>query len=287
MVANVLMACPDVAILSELHYRVPRIVRRDVVSHARAIGSLRNDANLDRFIEAMYAGEFDGPYWEKTEHLSRDHELGRISDIDPANLRQRLAASDRSHRAMVDGLLIEGAKAKGKSITGSKSPVNIACTRELVDWFPDCQLINLVRDPRAIYVSMMKERMNRESSFVALKTLVHQFVRFVYVCYQYRSMCKVHRRYRGQPNYYFLKYEDLIVSPDQKIRELCDFCGIDFTPDMLAPPTGAGSFYGAKMNQSRGFDKQAIDRWKVSIPALYRFLIERVLRGEMREFGYT
>ena len=286
MIANVLMACPDVAILSELHYRAPRIVRKDVVAHARDIGSLNDDENVRKFVEAMYDRRFEGPYWVGVDHLTRDHELGKISDIEPQVMRQRLLDSDRTHRSVMAIMLEEGAKAKGKSITGSKSPVNIVCTEELLAWFPDSKLINLVRDPRAIYVSMLKERLSRESSWLSLKTLLHQFIRFVYVCYQYRAMLKVHLHHRSSADYYFLKYEDFIDDPEKQVRELCRFCAVDFTQEMLSPPTGAGSFYGAKMQADRGFDRQAKDRWKERIPPVYRRLLERLLRKEMREFGY-
>jgi hypothetical protein len=184
-------------------------------------------------------------------------------------------------------LLDEYAIVRNKTITGAKFPVNIVYVQNLVDWFPGCKLIHLVRDPRAIFISMINTGMRSTTSFVFVKKYWIQWIKFIYVCHQYKAALRAHKRYQSSPDYCFLKFEDLIEHPEDEIRKLCSFCDIEFTESMLSPPTGLGSFYGSQFERSRGFDKQSLDRWKERIPALYRRLLEGILRKEMDEFGYT
>jgi hypothetical protein len=287
MIGKVLMASPNLGLLNELHYLVPRWAKKDFVHHAREVGDLKIDANVGKLVELMFSKKPRGSFWQKVDHLSTDAMLGKISDFDPQRLEERIFESDRSDGAIMRILVEDYAAIRGKSITGAKFPVNIVYVDDLVEWFPGCKLIHLVRDPRAIYVSMVNTSMRGVTSLVWARKFVMQFVKFIYVCHQYRAALAVHRKYQSSPDYCCVKFEDMIENSENEVRQLCTFCDIEFSSEMLSPPTGVGSFYGKEVEQNRGFDKQTIDRWKARIPAFYRKLLEGVLRKEIQAFGYV
>jgi hypothetical protein len=194
--------------------------------------------------------------------------------------------SDRSYGALMKILVDAHTNAMNRKIGGAKFPVNIGYAPILFDWFPGCQIIHLVRDPRAIYTSMVKVTLNRSSHDYPMKKLAAQSVRLPYILHQFRHATRFHHTYRGCANYYCLKFEELVNNPEEEISRLCAYTGIDYTPEMLNPPTGVGSKYADTRQQQLGFDTESLNRWKTHIPSLARKLLEFLLRSEMLEMGY-
>jgi Sulfotransferase family len=73
-------------------------------------------------------------------------------DIDV--LRERLMNEGVSWRALFASMLQVYADSQGKPYSGEKTPEHALYVKMLCDWFPDCTIIHLVRNPRAAVYSL-------------------------------------------------------------------------------------------------------------------------------------
>ena len=280
------MTHSDVDILNELHYLVPFWVKKDFVRTARACGDLSDDRNLHQLVELMFSNQLAGTFWRTGMPFEQEGRRGRIDDLVPDELEKRLGETDRSFRSILACLMHEHAKAVGCTRYGAKFPVNIEYTGKLARWFPGCRIIHLVRDPRAIYTSMIKMSIKRSEVGILRKEGPAQLARLFYAIQQFRQAARVHATFSGERGYLLLRFEDLVRSPEAMIEAMCKFADLDFLPEMLSPPTGVGSNYDEKKAGVSGFDADALERWKVHIPGFGRRIIEHGLRKQMEMFAY-
>jgi hypothetical protein len=82
-----------------------------------------------------------------------------------------------------------------------------------------------------------------------------------------------------------IRYEDLLANPERIIRELCDFTGLNFVPEMLQPEEGQASSVTGK--KSSGFDKKAAFRWKKVISPFEEKIITFLTKKSMKIFNYN
>ena len=127
----------------ELHFINPKWLHHDFIRDTvKRVGSLQNDQNVDILVDLMYSNHFYGSFWK---HI----------DIDRKNLKKRILLSDRSFKDLFKAILEEHAVSKNKDIYGAKFPVHVSKVSRLIEWFPNCRIIHLMRDPRAIFASQL------------------------------------------------------------------------------------------------------------------------------------
>lgn len=106
---------------------------------------------------------------------------------------------------------------EGKNRWAEKTPNNIFCIKEILDFYPDAKFVHVIRDGRDVALSLHKSRKyDIYSSVIRWILSVEAGIRF-----------------RGHPRYYEVKYEDLITDTETTLRKLMDFLEEDFDPGML------------------------------------------------------
>lgn len=93
-----------------------------------------------------------------------------------------------------------------------KSPTNVYCFPQLVRLFPQTPIIHVIRDGRDVVCSLMKRGFNLHGA--ASRWL-------------YDTMCGL--SVRGSPNYYEVRYEELVHNPDATLAGIYQFIGKDMT----------------------------------------------------------
>lgn len=109
-------------------------------------------------------------------------------------------------------------------IIGDKNPGYSYVTSHfkiLLGLFPEAKIIHLARDYRDHYLSM--RTVDFEGNHLSL------------VCYKWKySFLNIRKIMKNNPqNYYFLRYEDLVIHPEKEMTTLCSFLGITFHKSML------------------------------------------------------
>ena len=285
---NIIAMCPGVMRLTD-----PRFLsdgrHKDFRYFLRtAIGGLDVDKEVDKMVDLCFAKKnlpgLDSTFWR----------FENITAASDPKLKQeiccRIKQSDRSLRAIARILIEEITRFSGCERACVKFPVDIGHIAELIAWFPDCRIVHITRDPRAMAMSK-----TNDPSGTAIRVLKHPrlawLIRRLSSCLvieQYRQAARIHRRFQDLSNYKLFRYEDLLAEPEKILRELCDFIQVEFTDDLLHPEKGVHEHQPSSLTgkQKKAFDPSAAVRWQEVIPHFDRWLITRLTKRSMRTFGY-
>jgi hypothetical protein len=145
--------------------------------------------------------------------------------------------------------------------------------------YPDAKLIQLVRDPRAVFASRKQRLMNGAGSYTKAHRLVRQWN---------RCACQI-PRLRGKPDKFLtVRYEDLVTKPKIVLREVCKFAGLDFVPGLLKPTRAGKDWLGNSAFQEgfNGIDAAPVDQWKAHLTEQEVWWVEFHCRHGMELAGY-
>ena len=252
------------------------------------IGDLSIDENVDKMVEVCFSKKnvpgLDSTFW-------------RFENIKAANgpelkeeISRRLKQSDRSLGAIARIFIEEVTRFSGCERACVKFPVDVGHIPELSQWFPDCKIIHITRDPRA--VSMSK---TNDPSGTAIKVLEHPRLAWLIrklsvwlVIAQYRRTARLHRRFRHLRNYRLFRYEDLLAEPEKTLRDLCKFIEVEFTHNLLHPEAGIHLHQPSSLTgkQKKAFDFSAAVRWQDVISPVDKWLITALTKRAMKIMDY-
>jgi hypothetical protein len=158
---------------------------------------------------------------------------------------------------------------QGKIRWAEKTPNNVFCIRESLKFFPDAKFIHVIRDGRDVVLSLMEKR-----NFNPLSAI-----------FRWLAAVEAGLRYRGNPRYYEVRYEDLVTDPESTLTDMMGFLDEEFDPDMMdywkkgdVNPHGYGT--------TPVFTK-SIGKWKKVDPnSLIMQQLDLMLRDKLEKLGY-
>ncbi len=248
-----------------------------------------SDRNIEKLVELCLSRQpipgLGGAMW-KLEALG-----SRASDPSlHLAMSDRIKRSDRSLGAIARSIIEVLTDFTGCSRACVKFPVDVRYTRELMHWFPEGKVVHITRDPRGLAMSKSNDPsgtgpMVRKHPYLAWPI---RKAAIAVVISQYRLSAKIHYRLQARDNYRLFHYEDLLVAPDQTLKELCQFVEMEFDEDMLAPERGKHEHQPSSLTgkQQKAFDVEAAVRWQRMISPLDNFLVTWSTRSSMRQLGY-
>ena len=186
-------------------------------------GDLSQSANFERCLSDMVR-------YNRMRHLQPDAERIRREFWQGEPTYGHLFALFHEHNA----------ERRGKQRWGDKSLHTEHYADHVFAEFPDARIIHMARDPRDRYASV-RMRHNQTLSRVGAAT-----GRWLY------SMRMAQRNLQRYPDrYQIIHFEDLVHHTEETLRQVCDFIGEAYTPEMLsmdgAPEhknTGGNSSFG-------------------------------------------
>ena len=179
-------------------------------------------------------------------------------------------------------MLESWASKNGKNRWGEKTPGNLFYADILLEMFPDAQFIHVVRDPRAGVSSMMNTTFfPKDIVFNALSR--HKFMTKGRAILE-KAVPEAQRM--------TLRYEDLVLNPEEKVRELCSFLQEPFEASMMAFYKDSSRYM--KQDAANSFNKaatrpisvQMLNKWKKKLKDSDVAQIEALCQDEMKEFDY-
>jgi hypothetical protein len=199
-----------------------------------------------------------------------------------------LQPDDNVARQRVDELQRQ-ALAENRPVVVEKTPRHIYSVPRIRHVIPGARFILMIRDGRDVATSLGK-RFGGDFE-LGLRRWVNdnQFL----------------RAELGKPDVILLRYEDLVLAPEQSLRELCRFLGVAFETQMLnyherrhlwfdrkeLRRSSALDIDGHHDNRNWQVNQPLFDgrgRWKTDLPPSYveRFKTGPIASRLMREFGY-
>ncbi len=163
---NLIAMCPGVMRLTD-----PRFLsdwrHKDFRYFLRTfVGNLSVDQNVDKMVELCLAKKnlpgLDSTFWRFV-----NIEAASNPDLKETISRQ-IKKSDRSLGAIARIFIEEITRFSDCERACVKFPVDVGHIPELLEWFPECRIVHITRDPRALAMSK-----TNDPSGTAIKVLQH------------------------------------------------------------------------------------------------------------------
>ena len=192
----------------ESHFFIP--LYRDAENY----GDLSQPENIRLVLETMYR--------QSADFLDTDLH-GLTFDID--KLTAEFHAEKRfSMQSIIAGLFEKNAALEGKARWGDKTPYYVLHIPKLLEWFPNGQIIHLIRDGRDVALSLFARRhdFGVYNTYFAAK----YWQQYVEAGHAYGA---------GLPDstYLEIRYEDILRDQRAVMLEICDFLGEEFSESLL------------------------------------------------------
>jgi hypothetical protein len=195
--------------------------------------------------------------------------------------REEIAAYLRGQRpsvpAILSSLTEQYMRRTGKQRWVEKTPNHLPWVRDIRSCFPRARFVRIVRDPRAVALSLQKVPWGPGT--------------FVEGLLYWRDFDDASEPVlRSDPLCHTLRYEDLLDTPEETLRALCAFLGEDFEPGML--DTSESARHVNRINESwKGKVGSAIDptrgsSWRGQISDAEARCAEALLGDRLRSYGY-
>lgn len=142
---------------------------------------------------------------------------------------------------------------KGKSLVVEKTPRHVEKLHRVREVAPGSKIILMVRDGRDVTASIFK-RFSDEDQAVARWVSANEIV----IAQEGMSDCAI------------VRYEDLITQPEEELRRLCEFIGIEFDPAMLDYHSEKRNWFGTKElkkgSDGDGAEHNNLRNWQINQP---------------------
>ena len=191
----------------------------------------------------------------------------------PDRLADVLMREGTSYKALFTALIQFGALEKGRTRFGEKTPGHALISEMLCEWFPDCTLIHIIRDPRDVVASL--QRVPFGSKCVASNTRT-------WMNHVSGAEASNHRE-----NFLRVQYEHLVKDPESVLRQVLTKVGEEYTPRMLAADDSVESSEWW-FNRAQGpLENNRIEKWRSQLGAKDAGIVEWLAGDEMEKFDYT
>ena len=197
-------------------------------------GNLAERDNFLTLVNEMVHG-LRTPYWGM-----------KVNPITFADeIAERAIALEQSYRGIVAAMLGYYADYVNKPRWGEKTPYNLFYVEEILQDFPDAQIVNIYRDGRDVCAEFLEASFGPTNIYAAAEL--------------WRDGQEAVRPWREKlpsDQWYDIKYEEFVADPVNQLQSLCDFLGEDYEPSML-------EFHTTPTAKRRG---QTKDNWALSEP---------------------
>jgi hypothetical protein len=156
------------------------------------------------------------------------------------------------------------------------TPRNLTVAATLAEMFPSSRFIHIVRDGRAVAASILPISWGPNTSQVAAHWWAEQ-VAFGLALESWAG-----------PKAIRVRYEDVLTDPEQTLRTLASFLGLNYQPEMLRGDGYRPPFDREKIHVlvGRPPQPQRAEAWKQSLTSRDIEIFEWVAADLLRYFGY-
>ncbi len=184
-----------------------------------------------QFIINLYPKYGTVTHWSKDKLLMFHDDLREqwwfdLWKLDPQNLKSSLLDYEGNHTYSTVCKAVYASyssffKKEEIKLFGDKNPGYAIYTERLLKIFPEAKFIHIIRDYRDNFISV--RNVDFELPVISIVTMKWRY--FI------KKFNKARSRYPD--SHYILRFEDLITEPEVHFRKLCNFLGLDYTPEVF------------------------------------------------------
>ncbi len=151
------------------------------------------------------------------------------------------------------------------SISCEQTPNNIFYLEEILTFFPNAYIINMVRDQRDVLLSQKNKWKRRflGASNIPLSEALRAYINYhpITIARIWNSCLLYSRKFKHNKQVKIIYFEKLLNSPENIIQDICTFLEIDFDLNMLRVPL-VGSSTEDDNKKHMLIDSTKIMKWK-------------------------
>jgi len=215
---------------------------------------------------------------EKCRFENRPHDFLNIEIFDESMKTDVNSINNLFNQYLKSILLASGFSFTSKKRIVEKSVEHDEFAIEFKKMFPKAKFIRIIRNPYASVVGFRKQLQKKK--FPLLSHPIASLKNSVYWLNRNKELLG--------DDYLILKYEDLVIQPEESINHICNFLNIDFEEILLRPTFNSEPWLG---NSSTGkpmesISNENVDRWKSEITRIEKHIISRYFTPFLKEYGY-
>lgn len=196
----------------------------------------------------------------------------------PVDRLQRIYRNSRCYPDFTQQVLMTLMHEQGKRRWGDKSPVNVNGIDRIFRHFPNARFIHIIRDGRDAVCSIRPH----PPSFGNRYSPHNPWDKCVDLWYEW---VEKGLRWRGDPRYYEIRYEDLTANPRDTVRNLLEWLQEPWEEDLLEKSvrTKVSSHPGV----SKPVSDASVGRWRQNLPDEARALFRGKVNNLLVKLGYS
>ena len=176
-------------------------------------------------------------------------------------------------------------------ISCEQTPKNLYYLEEILKFFPNAKVINMVRDQRDVLLSQKNKWKRRflGAKAIPLSEAFRSFVNYhpILTAKVWNSSLTHSSKFQNNPRVKIVKFEDLLSESENVIKDICSFLDIEFQEKMLEVPV-IGSSTENDSKSELIIDSSKVNKWiKGGLANAEIYLSQKQSSKMMDEFGYS
>ena len=163
-------------------------------------------------------------------------------------------------------LFLSAISNENKSTTScEQTPKNMYYLNEILAFFPQAKVINMVRDQRDVLLSQKNKWKRRflGASKIPLSEAIRSYINYhpILTSKVWNSSLEHTAKYFDNERVKIVKFEELLAKSESVVKDICNFLAIEFHPQMLNVSV-VGSSTEQDNKDSFLIDSSKIEKWK-------------------------
>lgn len=176
-------------------------------------------------------------------------------------------------------------------ISCEQTPKYIYYLNEILAFFPQAKVINMVRDQRDVLLSQKNKWKRRflGASRIPLSEAIRSYINYhpVLTSKLWSASLEYTEKYFDHNQVKIVKFEELLTRPESVVKEICNFLTIEFHPEMLNVFV-IGSSTEQDNKDSFLIDSSKIEKWKKGgLSSAEIYLSQLISHKKMSKFSYS
>lgn len=206
----------------------------------------------------------------------------------------RLSSQSYTATDILETFLIYTTEKNNRKIPCEQTPRNVLYISEILEIYPHCHIINMVRDPRDVLLS---QKYKWKIRFLGASNIPYREAIRAWTNYHAITISKLWNvainatdKHNKSDRVITIRFEDLITQPENILRQVCNFTGLEFTPQMLQVSQSEGGVSSHKKIApgQKGIDSSSTGKWKKGgLTQTEIYLCQQITQENMTKHNYT
>ena len=179
----------------------------------------------------------------------------------------------------------------GKIRPCDQTPRNVFYIEEILEFYQEAKIINMVRDPRAVLLSQKNKWKRRflGAQNIPVTEALRAKINYhpITISKLWQSSILAVKRCQPKTNIMNVLFENLIQKPEETAIKVCKFINISYTPELLDIPQ-IGSSHRFDELSITGINKEVIKKWHTQkgLSQYEIYWCQKINGKLMNSFGY-